>query len=63
MAKTMAHICRLRLMAEEVRTDADGFACVEAKRTMLDVATTYDRIADDLERLLSNESRRREASI
>jgi hypothetical protein len=36
-------------MAEEIRTEADGFASASAKDTMLFAAKTLDRMANDLE--------------
>lgn len=41
-------------MAEEIRTEADGFASEGAKETMANVALTYDRMAENLERRLRN---------
>jgi hypothetical protein len=41
-------------MAEEIRTEADWFSSEAAKDTMANVAQTYDRMADDLERRLGN---------
>ena len=38
MQKTMAQVCWWRLMAEEVRTEADDFSSVSAKETMHYVA-------------------------
>ena len=49
MQKTMAQVCWWRLMAEEVRTEADDFSSVSAKETMHYVARAWDRMADDLE--------------
>jgi len=40
IAGTMAQVCWWRLMAEEVRAEADGFACTSAKETMVIVAQT-----------------------
>jgi hypothetical protein len=54
MAETMEQVCWWRLKAEEVRTEADGFASDPAKETMHTVAQTWDRMAQDLERRLGN---------
>jgi len=54
LLETMERACWWRLMAEEIRTEADGFASVAAKETLADVALTYDRMADHLERRLGN---------
>jgi hypothetical protein len=53
MLETMAQVCWWRLMAEEVRTEADGFSSASAKEAMHSVAETWDRMAEDLERRLS----------
>ena len=49
---TMSKICWWRLMAEEIRTEADGFSSASAKHTMLYAAQTLDRMAKDMERRL-----------
>jgi hypothetical protein len=49
MSETMAEVCWWRLMAEEVRTQAEDFSSPSAKAAMLDVAATWDRMADNLE--------------
>jgi hypothetical protein len=41
-------------MAEEIRAEAVGFASEGAKETMANVALTYDRMAEDLEKRLGN---------
>lgn len=58
MPETMADVCWWRLMAEEVRTQAEDFSSASAKTTMLGVAATWDRMADDLERHLARQSER-----
>jgi hypothetical protein len=45
-----------RLMAEEIRTEADSFSSASAKDTMLFAARTLDRMARDLERRLEQYS-------
>ena len=49
---TMSKVCWWRLMAEEMRTEADGFSSASAKHTMLYAARTLDRMARDMERWL-----------
>ena len=49
---TMSKVFRWRLMAEELRTEADGFSSASAKHTMLYAARTLDRMARDMERWL-----------
>ena len=49
---TMSKICWWRLMAEEIRTEADGFSSASAKHTMLYAAQTLDRMPKDMERRL-----------
>jgi hypothetical protein len=60
MPETMAEVCWWRLMAEEVRTQAEDFSSASAKTTMLDVAATWDRMADNLERHLTDSPSGRE---
>jgi len=50
--QTMAKACWWRLMAEELRTEADGFSSASAKDTMLFAARTLEQMAKDLERRL-----------
>lgn len=52
LLETMERACQWRIMAEEIRTEADGFSSVAAKETMANVAQTYDRMAENLERRL-----------
>ena len=54
LLETMERACWWRLMAEEIRAEADGFASEGAKETMANVALTYDRMAEDLEKRLGN---------
>src|SRR5215831_6506870 len=51
--ETIAHACWYRLVAEEVRTEADDFGSDSAKETMAIVARTWDQLAEDLERRLA----------
>jgi hypothetical protein len=52
----MEQVSWWRLMAEEVRTDADEMSCTDAKEMMSSVAATYDQLADNLERRLGSGS-------
>jgi hypothetical protein len=54
--ETMEQVSWWRLMAEEVRTDADEMSCTSAREMMGSVAETYDRLAENLERRLGNDS-------
>ena len=49
---TMSKVCWWRLMAEEIRTEAEDFSSASAKHTMLYAAQTLDRMAKDMERRL-----------
>ena len=49
MPETMDHVEEWRLRADEIRATAEGFASRSAREAMLDVAQTYERMADDLE--------------
>jgi hypothetical protein len=51
----MDRVCWWRLMAEEIRTEADGFTSASARDTMLFDARALDRMANDLERRLDRE--------
>ena len=53
---TMSKVCWWPLMAEEIRTEADGFSSASAKHTMLYAAQTLDRMARDMERCLEKTS-------
>jgi hypothetical protein len=55
MLETMAQVCWWRLMAEEVRTEAEDFSSPSAKASMFDVAATWDRMADNLEKWLDTQ--------
>ena len=52
--ETMEQVCWWRLMAEEILAEADQFASETAKETMVLVARSYERLADDLEKRLAN---------
>jgi len=55
--ETMLQVCRWRIMAEEVRTEADGLSTQSAKETMQTVAETWDLMAENLERRLVRQDR------
>ena len=55
MPQTIAKACWWRLMAEEIRTEADGFSSASAKATMFFAAKTLDQMAKDLEQRLERE--------
>ena len=48
----MSKVCWWRLMAEELRTEADSFSSASAKHTVLYAAQTLERMASDMERRL-----------
>ena len=50
----MAQVCWWRLTAEEIRTEADEFRSEAAREAMVQVASSYDRMAEDLEKPLAN---------
>jgi hypothetical protein len=52
----MSKVCWWRLMAGEIRTEAEDFSSASAKHTMLHTAQTLDRIARDMERRLEKAS-------
>jgi hypothetical protein len=52
---TMAKVSWWRLMAKEMRTEADGFSSASAKSTLLFAARTLERMAKDLERRLEQD--------
>jgi hypothetical protein len=49
MPETMDHVEEWRIRAEEIRATAEGFGSRSARESMLGVAQTYERMADDLE--------------
>jgi hypothetical protein len=52
---TMAKVSWWPLMAEEMRTEADGFASASAKETLFFAARALERMAADLERRLGRD--------
>jgi hypothetical protein len=59
----MSKVCWWRLMAEEMRTEADNFSSASAKHTLLYAAQTLDRMARDMERSLEKNSRAERGQI
>ena len=49
---SMSKVCWWRLIAEEIRTEADGFSSASAKHTLLYAARTLDRMARNMEQRL-----------
>ncbi len=52
--ETMETVCWWRLRAEEIRAEAEEFRSREARRTLTEVARSYDRMAENLERRLTD---------
>ena len=50
---TMAEACWWRLVAEEIRTEADNFGSESAKETMEIAARGWERLAEELEQRLA----------
>ncbi len=58
--ESMLQVCRWRIMAEEIRTEAEGFSTTSARETLQVVAQVWDRMAENLEkRLMSSRQLRR----
>jgi len=55
---TMAQACWWRLLAEEIRTEADNFASESAKETMEMAARGREQLAEELEHRLARNSGR-----
>ena len=53
---TMAQACWWRLLAEELRTEADSFGSEAAKETMEMAARGWEQLAEELERRLARNS-------
>src|SRR6516165_7538026 len=53
---TMAQACWWRLVAEEIRTEADSFGSEAAKETMEIAARGWEQLAEELERRLARNS-------
>jgi hypothetical protein len=51
--ETMEQVCWWRLTAEEIRSEADEFRSQSARETMSQIALSYDRMAEDLEKRLA----------
>ena len=54
---TMAQACWWRLVAEEIRVEADNFGSEAAKETMEIAARGWEQLAEDLEHRLARNSR------
>lgn len=58
--ESMLQVCRWRIMAEEIRTESEGFSTTSAKETLQVVAQVWDKMAENLEkRLMSSRQLRR----
>lgn len=55
---TMAQACWWRLLAEEIRTEADNFASDSAKETMEMAARGWEQLAEELEHRLARSTGR-----
>ncbi len=51
--ETMEQVFWWRLTAEEIRTEADDFRSQSARETMSQIALSYERMAEDLEKRLA----------
>lgn len=54
--KSMAQACWWRLVAEEIRTEADNFGSEAAKETLEIAARSWEQLAEELEHRLARES-------
>ena len=54
--ETIGTVCWLRLKAEEIRAEFDGFASASARETMANIARCYDTMAMHLENRLAKEA-------
>ena len=61
--ETMETVCWWRLRAEEIRAEAEDYRSRSAKKTMTEVALSYDRMAENLERRLTNPRYRNGLSV
>jgi hypothetical protein len=57
---TMAQACWWRLLAEEIRTEADNFASGSAKETMEVAARGWEQLAEELEHRLTRNTGRQQ---
>ena len=57
---TMAQACWWRLVAEEIRTEADNFGSEAARETMEMAARSWERMAEELEDRLARNSDQRQ---
>jgi hypothetical protein len=56
----MAQACWWRLLAEEIRTEADNFASAAAKETMEVAARGWQQLAEELEHRLTRNTGRQQ---
>jgi hypothetical protein len=52
--ESMLQVCRWRIMAEEIRTEAEDFSTASAKETLQAVAQVWDQMAENLEKRLTS---------
>jgi hypothetical protein len=52
--ETMETVCWWRLRAEEIRVESEEYRSRDARKTMAEVALSYDRMADNLEKRLTD---------
>ena len=60
---TMAQACWWRLLAEEIRTEADNFASESAKETMEMAARRWEQLAEELEHRLARNSSKQQGFL
>ena len=60
---TMAQACWWRLLAEEIRTEADSFASETAKETMEVAARGWEQLAEELEHRLTRNAGQQQAFL
>jgi hypothetical protein len=60
---TMAQACWWRLLAEEIRTEADNFASEAAKETMERAARGWEQLAEELEHRLTRNAGQQQAFL
>jgi len=57
MGDILSQVERWRLYAVELRTQAEGLSNAVAKDAMLEMAESYDKLADRMEKLAAKQSR------
>ena len=60
---TMAQACWWRLLAEEIRTEADNFGSPAAKETMEVAARGWEQLAEELEHRLTRSTGQRQVPV